>query len=177
MQFDNVKTNLQVAPGIVQINHLRANAMEGELKTTGQIAFTQDNTLSMKIYLVAVDLNIPKIFSECENFGQGTLTDKHLKGKVSTSISLNADWRNYKDLDMKTLSAVIDFRITNGELNKFEPLRAASKFVRVEELENIRFADLENTIKIANGRIDVPEFEIKTSALNLMFLVFIISII
>ena len=169
MQFDDVKTNLQVAPGIVQINHLRANAMEGELKTTGQIAFTQDNTLSMKIDLVAVDLNIPKIFSECENFGQSTLTDKHLKGKVSTSISLNADWRNYKDLDMKTLSAVIDFRITNGELNKFEPLRAASKFVRVEELENIRFADLENTIKIANGRIDIPEFEIKTSALNLMF--------
>ncbi|MCX6199070.1 MAG: AsmA family protein [Bacteroidetes bacterium] len=169
MQFDEVKTNLQVARGIVQINHLRANAMAGELKTTGQIAFTTDNTLSMKIDLVAVDLNIPEIFSECENFGQGTLTDKHLKGKVSTSISLNADWRNYKDLDMKTLSAVIDFRITNGELNKFEPLRAASKFVRVEELENIRFADLENTIKIANGRIDVPEFEIKTSALNLMF--------
>jgi len=169
MQFDDVKTNLQVAPGIVQINHLRSYAMEGELKTTGQIAFTQDNTLSMKIDLVAVDLNIPKIFSECENFGQSTLTDKHLKGKVSTSISLNADWRNYKDLDMKTLSAVIDFRITNGELNKFEPLRAASKFVRVEELENIRFADLENTIKIANGRIDIPEFEIKTSALNLMF--------
>lgn len=169
MQFDNVKTNLQVVPGLVQINHLRANAMEGELKTTGQIAFTPDNTLSMKIDLVAVELNIPEIFRQCENFSQSTLTDKHLKGKVSTSISLNADWRNYKELDMKTLSSVIDFRITNGELNKFEPLRAASKFVRVEELENIRFADLQNTIKIANERIDVPEFEIKTSALNLMF--------
>ena len=51
----------------------------------------------------------------------------------------------------------------------FEPLRAASKFIRVEELQDIRFADLSNTIKIANQRIDVPEFEIKTSALNLMF--------
>lgn len=169
MQFDEVKTNLQVSPGVVQINALRANAMNGEVKTTGQIAFTAENTLAMKIDLVAVDLTIPEILRQCENFGQNSLTDRHLKGKVSTSISLNADWRNYKDLDMKTLSAMVDFRITNGELIRFEPLRAASKFVRVEELEDIKFADLENTIKIANGRIDVPEFEIKTSALNLMF--------
>ena len=41
--------------------------------------------------------------------------------------------------------------------------------VRIEELKDIRFSDLENTIKIANSRIDIPEFEIKTSALNLIF--------
>ena len=169
MEFGDLKANLQLSPGIVQINHLRTSAMGGELKTTGQIALTPDNTLAMKIDLVAADLTIPEILRQCENFGQDALTDRHLKGKVTTSVSLNADWRNYKDLDMKTLSALVDFRITNGELIRFEPLRAASKFVRVEELEDIKFADLENTIKIANGRIDVAEFEIKTSALNLMF--------
>ena len=30
----------------------------------------------------------------------------------------------------------------------------------VEELKDIRFADLENTIKIADSRIDIPEFEL-----------------
>jgi len=169
MQFADLNANLQVVPGLVQINRLTTRAMGGDLRTTGLIEFTPENSLAMKVDVTAVDLNIPQIFKECENFGQKTLTDKNLKGKVSTAVSLDATWKNYKELDQKSLSAIVDFNIKNGELIKFEPLRAASKFIRVEELEDIRFADLANTIKIANERIDVPEFEIKTSALNLMF--------
>ena len=143
--------------------------MGGDVRASGLIEFTYDNSLVMKLDVTAIDLAIPTIFKQCENFGQTTLTDKHLKGTVSTAVSLDATWKNYKDLDTKSLTAIIDFSIKNGELINFEPLRAASKFIRVEELEHIRFAELSNTIKIANERFDVPEFEIKTSALNLMF--------
>lgn len=169
MEFGDLTTDLRLVPGAIQINHLSTRAMGGNLRTTGLIEFTPANALALKIDVTAVDLNIPQIFKECENFGQTSLTDKNLKGTISTAIALDATWKNYKDLDTKTLSAIIDFNIKNGELIKFEPLRAASKFIRVEELEDIRFADLANTIKIANERFDVPEFEIKTSALNLMF--------
>ncbi len=169
MEFKELRTNVQLAPGLIKINHLNTLAMAGDVRASGLIEFTPDNSLLMKLDVTAIDLAIPTIFKECENFGQATLTDKNLKGTVSTAIALDATWKNYKDLDMKSLSAIIDFSIKNGELIKFEPLRAASKFIRVEELEDIRFADLSNTIKIANERIDVPEFEIKTSALNLMF--------
>ncbi len=169
MQFKEVRTNVQLAPGLIKINQLSTRAMVGDVRASGLIEFTRDNTLSLKLDVTAVDLAIPTIFRECENFGQTTLTDKNLKGTVSTAIALDATWKDYKDLDMKSLSAIVDFSIKNGELINFEPLRAASKFIRVEELEHIRFADLSNTIKIASERIDVPEFEIKTSALNLMF--------
>ena len=169
MEFNDLHTNAQIVPGLIRINQLSARAMNGDVRTTGLIEFTPENSLAIKIDVTAVDLNIPQIFKECENFGQQTLTDKNLKGTISTAISLAANWKNYKELDMKTLSAIIDFDIKNGELINFEPLRAASKFIRVEELADIRFADLANTIKIENERIDVPEFEIKTSALNLMF--------
>ncbi len=169
MEFGDLATDLRLTPGSIQINHLVTRAMGGNLRTTGLIEFTPANALAMKIDITAVDLNIPQIFKECENFGQTSLTDKNLKGTMSTAIALDATWKNYKDLDTKTLSAIIDFSIKNGELINFEPLRAASKFIRIEELEDIRFADLANTIKIANERFDVPEFEIKTSALNLMF--------
>nr|MBP6732373.1 hypothetical protein [Chitinophagales bacterium] len=169
MEFGDLATDLRLAPGSIQINHLTTRAMGGNLRTTGVIEFTPANALAMKIDITAVDLNIPQIFKECENFGQTSLTDKNLKGTMSTAIALDATWKNYKDLDTKTLSAIIDFSIKNGELINFEPLRAASKFIRIEELEDIRFADLANTIKIGNERFDVPEFEIKTSALNLMF--------
>ena len=169
MEFKELQTNVQLAPGLIKINQLNTLAMGGDVRASGLIEFTYDNSLVMKLDVTAIDLAIPTIFKQCENFGQTTLTDKHLKGTVSTAVSLDATWKNYKDLDTKSLTAIIDFSIKNGELINFEPLRAASKFIRVEELEHIRFAELSNTIKIANERFDVPEFEIKTSALNLMF--------
>ncbi len=169
MEYTDLKTNLQVSPGLIRVNHLEANAMGGALRTTGLIGFTAENSLNLKIDVSAVELDVSQIFNECENFGQTTLTEKHMKGTITTSVSLDATWKNYKELDERTLYAVVDFRVNNGELINFEPLKAASKFIRIEELKNIRFASLGNTIKIANARIDIPEFEIKTSALNLMF--------
>lgn len=169
MEFASLNTLLQVAPGIVRVNSLQAKAMGGEVRMTGLVSFLPNNSLNINCDISAVEMDIPKIFSQCENFGQTTLTDKHLKGTISTSLTMNATWLNYKDIDQNTLSAIIDFSIKKGELIKFEPLRAASKFIRVEELEDIRFAELSNTIKIANKRIDIPQFEIKTSALNLIF--------
>lgn len=169
MEFKDLHTAVQIAPGAIRINRLNTWAMAGSLQAGGLIQFTPDNALKMQLDVTAIDLSIPHIFTACENFGQKTLSDKNLKGTVSTAVSLDATWLNYKTLDTKNLSCIIDFNIKNGELIKFEPLRAASKFIRIEELEHIRFADLSNTIKIANERIDVPEFEIKTSALNLIF--------
>lgn len=168
MNFEELKTNLQMSPGVIRVNHLSAKAMGGEVRTSGNIYFTADNSLRMNMDVSAIALDIPKIFYQCENFSQSTLTDRHLKGTITTTLSLNATWRNYKELDENTLSAVIDFQIKNGELVGFEPLRAASKFIRLEELERIRFQDLSNTIQIANKTLVLPEFEIKTNALNLI---------
>jgi hypothetical protein len=169
MDFASLSALLQVAPGMVRVNSLQAQAMGGEVRMSGLVSFLPDNALNINCDISAVEMDIPKIFAQCENFGQATLTDKHIKGTVSTSITMNATWLNYKELDQNTLSAIVDFNIKKGQLVKFEPLRAASKFIRVEELEDIRFADLSNTIRIADKRIDIPQFEIKSSALNLMF--------
>ncbi len=168
MEFGQLQTDLQLSPGIIRINHLQASAMSGDIKANGLVSFTPNNDLNISCDITAVNMDIPQIFRECSNFGQTTLTDKNLKGTISTAISLNATWKNYKELDQDKLNAIIDFNIKNGELMKFEPLRAASKFIRVEELDDIRFADLSNTIRIADRTIDLPEFEIKSSALNLI---------
>lgn len=169
MKFNKLRTNLQMAPGILRINSLDAQAMQGEVRAQGVVSFTPDNALNINCDVSAIEMDVPEIFKQCENFGQTTLTDKHLKGTISASLTMNATWLAYKELDQNSLSAIVDFSIKKGRLIQFEPLRAASKFIRVEELEDIRFADLNNTIKIGGKRIDIPQFEIKSSALNLIF--------
>lgn len=168
MEFKELAAGIQMAPGLIRINSLNAGAMGGEVKVNGLISFLPD-AFNMNCNITAVQMEIPKIFKQCENFGQTTLTDKHLKGTLTAALTLNATWLNYKDIDQNSLAAVVDFDVKHGELIKFEPLRAASKFIRVEELEHIRFSDLTNTIRIADKKIEIPQFEIKSSALNLIF--------
>jgi hypothetical protein len=111
---------------------------------------------------------VPQIFNECENFGQNTLTDKNLKGTLTAQVSFSSVWNNYSQLDPNSLTALVNFDIANGELMKFAPLKSAARYLKVSELEDIKFADLANTIQIANQRIDIPQFEIQSNALNLM---------
>lgn len=169
MEFDAIQSNLQIVPGMIRINSLSTHTMDGDVRAQAILYFTQQNSLRAKCDISAIDLDIPTIFRQCESFGQNSLTEKNLKGTVNTSVSFDAEWLNYTEINQKTLSALVDFKIKNGELMNFEPLHAASKFIRVQELNDIRFADLSNTIKIANGQIAIPEFEIKNSALNMMF--------
>ncbi|MDB5282886.1 MAG: hypothetical protein JWO06_1961 [Bacteroidota bacterium] len=169
LEFDNLRGNLQVSPGIIQANNLQMQAMDGDVRLNAKLLFGDDYSINMISDVTSTGLNVSKIFYECENFGQAALTDKHLKGTLSAAISFNAKWNNYSELDQKSLSAIVDFNIKNGELMKFEALKAASKFIRVDELQDIKFADISNIIKIGNQRIDIPQFQIESSALNLMF--------
>jgi len=169
MKFEELNASLQISPGLIRINQLNTVAMGGDVQTKGLISFINNKDLNINCDISAVGLDLPIIFQQADNFGQTTLTDKNLKGKLTSAMSLNATWKDYKTLDQESLTAIIDFSIKEGRLLNFEPLKAASKFIRVSELEDVRFAELTNTIKIANKRFDVPEFEIKTSALNLMF--------
>ncbi len=169
MEFNQVTGNLQISPGVIQCNNIQSKTMGGDVLLNGKVVFGDDYSINLAYDVKTINLSIPALFNECENFGQSTLTDRNLKGTLDAAVSFNATWDNYKTLDQDKLSAIADFNIRNGELVKFEPLKAASKFIRVNELEDIKFATLHNTIKIAHRRIDIPLFEIQSSALNLMF--------
>ena len=169
MEFDNVTGNLQVSPGIIRCNNVQSNTMGGQMQINGNVVFGDDYSINLVYDVRAIGLSIPTIFYECEGFGQTVLSERHLKGTLDAAVSFNATWNNYNTLNQDKLSAIVDFDIKNGELIKFEPLKAASKFIRVEELEDIKFASLHNTIKIGNRRMDIPRFQIESSALNLMF--------
>jgi len=56
--------------------------------------------------------------------------------------------------------------IEKGELISFAPLLKLSSYVSVDELKDVKFSTLENTIKIGNNNINIPAMEIKSSALS-----------
>ncbi len=119
-----------------------------------------------------IDLNLNKVdvsnlFREFQNFGVEILTDKNIRGSISSSMKINMLWDENLNSIHEAFYAKGTVLIENGELLNFEPMLALSKYIDVNELKNLKFSNLENTIEIKNKMINIPDMEIKSNALNL----------
>ena len=68
---------------------------------------------------------------------------------------------------MDKITAKSSFTIEQGELIKFQPMFALSRYLKGADLQNIKFSTLKNTIEIKQQKIYIPTMEIKSSALEL----------
>jgi hypothetical protein len=74
------------------------------------------------------------------------------------------------DIDLNSIKTHADVTIENGRLVNFSPMQSLSSFLKVEDLQDIRFQTLHNQIDIANEVIYIPGMEIKSSALDLQLM-------
>lgn len=168
LEFGDIKSTVNLKSGQIKINSFSCRAMGGELTNTGVIQFSEQEEMILSGNIQVHKMELPKIFSQSNNFGQTTLTDKHLKGMIDAEVSYRAVFNNYKNIDLSKLNATASCNITKGELINFEPIRAASSFIRVEDLNHIYFSDLKNQLVIKNNRVEIPQMEIQSNAMNLL---------
>lgn len=168
LNFKHIISDIRLSSGVIHLDNFHCKAMGGDFDHKGFIKFTADNELQVSGDLTVRSLDIVKLFEQAENFGQQTLTAKNLKGKINADLSFNAYFDDYKTIDLRRLVATLRCNISSGELIAFEPIKIASKFIRLEELDHIYFSDLSNELIIKNGVITIPQMEVQSSAINVM---------
>jgi hypothetical protein len=141
-------------------------------KVTGQANINAKaekySLLQAKARLEKVDVKM--LFTQFANFGQDDLKDENLEGLVTSDVIFAGIMKNNLDIDLNSIKTHADILIENGRLVKFSPMQSLSAFLKVEDLNDIRFATLHNQIDIANQVIYIPAMEIKSSALDLQLL-------
>ncbi len=163
----NISGFIRIEDQIISSPNLSFNAMEGSVNMSATIATARRDSVLMGCKAKVSQLNITKLFSELENFGEQTITDKNLLGTVSAEVVFNSSWT--KDLTINPAKVVTqaDITIENGELNDFKPMLALSKYLKLADLKHIKFSTLKNLISIHDRKLFFPTMEIKSSALNL----------
>jgi hypothetical protein len=162
-----VTGNLTLKNNILRSANLSLKAMKGQINIAGEINNRIKDRLLISCDASMQQLDINQLFYQCENFGQDMLTDKHLRGKLDTKIQFGSVWNSDFNCDLKKIVAQADITITNGEIMDYAPLMELSKFAEVNELKHLTFDKLTNTIQILDGKIIIPQMEVKNNALNL----------
>jgi len=146
---------------------LNFNTMKGVVQMSGKaISNNSDQLLlSCKAKLTKVDIN--RLFYECENFGQDVVMDENIRGLVDANIDFEAIATSTLYIDPNLVYSKADLTINQGQLLRFEPLEALSKFISLDELMNVKFSQLKNTIEIRNSKIIIPQMDIASSAITI----------
>lgn len=112
-------------------------------------------------------IDMRSLFEAFDNFGQDVLNHKHLSGIATSNLMVDIHCNENYDFIPASLRLTADIDIKNGRLVNYPPMENLSRFVKVEDLRDVRFAKLSNTISIKNGVIEIPQMNIASSAIDL----------
>ncbi|MFN4299534.1 MAG: AsmA-like C-terminal region-containing protein [Thermaurantimonas sp.] len=151
----------------LEFRPLTMNLFGGTLEFEGNLNSTAVGyAINGKTQLRRIDLS--QLMIGFNNFEQQTLTHKNLQGKLSGTVQFSLPLAADLDPDVRRISAEMELKVQNGRLIDFEPMEALGRFADVDELKDIRFDELTNRLKIENQLIQIPQFEIRSNALNLI---------
>ncbi len=146
---------------------LTMQTMEGTLRGDYEMAQNTVGDISLNVDAHLANLNITQLFYSFNDFGQEQVTHEHLKGTISGNCLFSAEFDSTFSIRKESILSENNVTIRNGELNGFSPIMALSRFIDVEELENIQFETLENNVLIKDKQVIIPAMDIHTNALNL----------
>ena len=165
-------TNIQ---GIIKLkdkklyaDSVMVSTMNGKINTSGMVDASDSTKILVTCFTNMDSINITKLFYEFENFGSTSITDKNIKGIATVKIQFASELSPELTINQKKLYSGIDLKIENGELNNVEALKSLSRFISLNDLENIHFATLKNKIEIKNQEVSFPKMEINSNAINMV---------
>lgn len=167
IKAQDVQLQISLANNQTNIGIQSMRVFGGQVSGTTSIIETPSGH-TMQHELQCSKVQLKTMFEQCNEFNQQELTSKHLSGVISGNISMNANWDKQWNCDLRSIVSLIDLNVKEGSIIDYKPLLNLSRFAAVDDLKNLRFEELTNTIIIKNNLITIPAMEIKNNALNLM---------
>lgn len=165
-QASDIKGGLKIRNRQILVSNLSFWATDGRVSATGLIDGTREGKLliSCDAHLERVDIR--KMFTQLNNFGQQHLRAEHLNGLLTADIVMGSVWSNTFECDLSTVYADSKVKIENGELLHFGPIEGLSEYLKNRNFSDIKFATLETNISIRDKVINIPTTNISNDAID-----------
>jgi len=162
----NLRTDFVWEKDVIRISRAQFGAWEGNHKLDLDFG-VEDEYYRMVSNSESKEFELKALFKQFENFDQSEITHEHIAGKSTMKLDLSMLFdKDFKIVDREVQSRA-DLLIKNGRLSQYKPLEKLSLFVELDELKEIKFDELNNTIEIRHGVMYLPETVLSNSALNL----------
>ncbi|MBI4931662.1 MAG: hypothetical protein HY841_12910 [Bacteroidetes bacterium] len=165
-EAENIRGTFQLRNQKLIADPISFSTMDGTITASGMLDGRMDSTILATCDANLNNLNISKLFYQFEDFNQSTMTHQNLRGVGTASVQFASVMNPDLTIDLNRIYVRSNMTIERGELINFEPMKALSKYISVNELEDIKFSTLQNQIEIKDQKIFIPKMDIHSNALD-----------
>jgi hypothetical protein len=153
----------------IRLNRLSIAQGDGSMQlkaSLSRLAPGETSPLTLESHLEQVDL--PRIFTAFDNFGQDAIESQNLKGRLTADVRMTGKLTGKAKIVPNSLKGTVSFKITDGELVDFSPMEKVKVgFLKKRDLSAIRFSGLENELDVDSTTVTIHRMEINSSAFTL----------
>jgi hypothetical protein len=159
--------SLSYKPGLLTFKSLNMEALNGLISGNGFIYQNPAKSVIAKGIFNVKEIDVNKTFTTFHNFGQNFIKAENIAGNLSGSFSLLLPMDSMLNPQVKSMTAEGKYKLINGALINFDPVKQLSSFIELSELENIHFEKMENDFFIKNNFLYIPQMDVKSTAADL----------
>jgi uncharacterized protein involved in outer membrane biogenesis len=164
---ENVQANLEMDDFAINMKSIKLQSAGGSITMQGNLRNDPAaNPFSYKARLK--NLNVQTLFSEFNNFGLKSPTDKNIRGILTADVTMQGGLTTKAQMIPDELKGFVKFNLENGELVDFEPVQKIQETVfKKRDFSDIQFADLHDLLEINGENITINRMEIRSSVITM----------
>jgi AsmA-like C-terminal region len=169
-EWNNLSTtdltgHLEWVKSNMYLNDIKFKAWSGTTKGNALIKRTSYG-YELTTLAKTEDVSIDELFTDFENFGQSEFTPEVLQGLVTSDVDMRVQFDKGFNVIQDSFMAVANIAIDHGRLKNYKPMQSLSTFVKLSELSDIQFEQIQNTLEIKNSVVFIPKMSIRSNALD-----------
>jgi len=150
----------------IYFNKISVAHAGGTLALNGSI-IQEPSSNSFKIASKISHVSVKDFFYSFDNFGQNTITNKNLKGYLSSNVNIAGRISHSGKILPRSINGKVIFNLNNAALVNFEPMVKVGKFAFANRnLSNVEIKNLDGTLNIRGDKVDISPMQINSSAMN-----------
>ncbi|MCE7042186.1 AsmA-like C-terminal region-containing protein [Dyadobacter sp. CY312] len=166
----NMKGEFTVKDNALRIEYFVMKAFKGALvRVSGEMDNSGANPLpKLSLRGKVSNADVQSVFYSFDNFGQKTLTDKNLKGRLSTEFDFESLLNNNVQVVPASMKGELHINLRNGFINNFVPFLKMKKLLfKNRNFESVQFAPITNTFRLNGQEIEIEPMEIESNVITL----------
>ncbi len=164
----NVSADVSLLPDKYLVNKVIMDHADGKISFDGTLATWKPDYVQADINAEITNVDVKKLFTAFDNFGQTGITANSIEGKLSSTVHASMALNDSGKVYPASMVSTVSFSLKDGALVNYEPVKKMQRSIfKKRDFENIRFAELKNTLEIKDREITINRMEIQSTVISM----------
>jgi len=164
----NMKSKITLSTEKIQLHHFSVNAFGGTFQVAGSLDnLSSSKPTQMNVNAKLVNTNVKSVFSAFNNFGQYSITDRNINGKLTSTVKISAELKNDVSLVQNSIDGYLTVDLRDAEIVDFDPFLKIKKMIfKSRPLDHVQLAPIVQDFVIKGKEVEVKKMQIESNVIT-----------